>query len=300
MATAPSKSDLIKSYLTKIEELEVQHNRVIQDLLQKKLSKLQAYEHDLETKLTKLEQMENVNMQPVAFASADVLPQIPALSDLIPRNPVTSRLGPLANTLSVPSMTHSPLLETTTSAPAELQSTPRASEGDLTASYLRNTARNGLNQNVARRPESNNGKIGVAAHCTKEAAGDSTEGDTDEPEKYEDPYENFTFKCAHCKFETKWKQNLGRHMKIHKGEREFSCPHCTKRFVQKSNLKAHVRTHTGERPFKCVLCKKSFATSSNLKTHLKTKHESEGKRPLILDPEAFSTQLLSQQRNRMG
>ena len=34
---------------------------------------------------------------------------------------------------------------------------------------------------------------------------------------YEDPYENFTFKCAHCKFETKWKQNLGRHMKIHKG-----------------------------------------------------------------------------------
>eukprot|EP01083_Nonionella_stella_P055360 146048_1 len=88
-----------------------------------------------------------------------------------------------------------------------------------------------------------------------------------------DDYANFTFKCRYCNFETKWKQNLTRHSKIHTGEKNFPCTICGKKFNQKSNLKVHVRTHTGEKPYECNICLKRFAASSNLKTHRKKNHD---------------------------
>eukprot|EP01084_Bolivina_argentea_P227127 383626_1 len=80
------------------------------------------------------------------------------------------------------------------------------------------------------------------------------------------------FKCTHCNFSTKWKQNLSRHAKIHSDEKDFQCAICGKEFKQKSNLKVHSRTHSGEKPFACKICKKQFTTSSNLKTHKRRKH----------------------------
>eukprot|EP01084_Bolivina_argentea_P184906 318895_1 len=82
---------------------------------------------------------------------------------------------------------------------------------------------------------------------------------------------DFTFKCKNCSFETKWRQNLTRHLKIHSGERDFACSVCGRKFNQKSNLKVHSRIHTGERPYQCNICLKKFAASSNLKTHRKKK-----------------------------
>ena len=122
------------------------------------MSKLKELEDDLEAKLSKLEKMEN--MHPVAYSSSDILPKIPALSDLIPRNPM---FGASASTSSsnpsVPSLVNSPLFENlrkSVDAASSDSSSQTATRGatdntqmDLSASFLRNGSRNALNSNIA-------------------------------------------------------------------------------------------------------------------------------------------------------
>ncbi|XP_070792240.1 gastrula zinc finger protein XlCGF49.1-like [Pituophis catenifer annectens] len=59
---------------------------------------------------------------------------------------------------------------------------------------------------------------------------------------------------------------LGRHKKLHTGEKPFKCG---KTFAQRVTLISHKMIHTGEKPYKCMERGKSFTYDSGHRSHKK-------------------------------
>ncbi|XP_077497619.1 uncharacterized protein LOC144108215 [Amblyomma americanum] len=76
------------------------------------------------------------------------------------------------------------------------------------------------------------------------------------------------YKCPFCTkaFAHQW--HLGRHVRIHTGDRPFRCHVCPMAFNQKSTLIGHLRRHTGDKPYQCHLCRMVFSWKSTLVKHL--------------------------------
>lgn len=85
-----------------------------------------------------------------------------------------------------------------------------------------------------------------------------------------DSNQPITFTCTICNKIFAHKDNLTRHYKLHKNEKDFKCNVCGKCFAQSGNLKAHMNTHSNLKPFVCE-CGKRFNQKSNLNTHRKKK-----------------------------
>ena len=64
------------------------------------------------------------------------------------------------------------------------------------------------------------------------------------------------FKCAMCKFSSKIRGNLKKHVKsVHNKEKPFKCEICQNSYSGKSYLNIHKRTvHANEKPFQCEIC----------------------------------------------
>ncbi|XP_053577412.1 gastrula zinc finger protein XlCGF7.1-like [Bombina bombina] len=77
------------------------------------------------------------------------------------------------------------------------------------------------------------------------------------------------FLCSDCGKCFTLKSSLIRHQKLHTGEKEFVCSECGKCFTQKPHLIRHQKSHTGEKTFLCSDCGKCFTLKSTLDNHMK-------------------------------
>ena len=66
------------------------------------------------------------------------------------------------------------------------------------------------------------------------------------------------------------KINLGKHLKIHSGEKPNKCNQCDYASSRVYNLRIHLKTHSGEKTYKCNMCDYASSRADVLRTHMKT------------------------------
>ncbi|KAK7080348.1 hypothetical protein SK128_009307 [Halocaridina rubra] len=77
--------------------------------------------------------------------------------------------------------------------------------------------------------------------------------------------------CSYCGKAFHNKSNLNRHLVVHTevaGRKDFPCGVCGKEFSSKSSLKVHMLSHTGEKQYKCTYCKRAYYLKTHWKTHM--------------------------------
>lgn len=82
------------------------------------------------------------------------------------------------------------------------------------------------------------------------------------------------FRCHHCSYESKRKQDLLVHVMRHSGKRDYACDKCSATFVMLEHLQTHNKQyHTVDVLRSCQLCGQLFESRRTLVKHLATHRE---------------------------
>lgn len=77
------------------------------------------------------------------------------------------------------------------------------------------------------------------------------------------------YSCHSCGYQTRRKDHMENHVRVHTKERPFACRHCGWTFSDPCNQRRHERKHTGA-CYRCVICFRTFMRKKYLTDHLKT------------------------------
>jgi KRAB domain-containing zinc finger protein len=99
-------------------------------------------------------------------------------------------------------------------------------------------------------PKTFKSKIGLLAHLTQKHASNTK-----------------VLRCKTCSYETKLRDGLKRHEKIH--NKTLKCPKCDKKFATKWFLNEHFNTHGDAKDYKCDQCSYAGKSRRNLNCHKK-------------------------------
>ena len=81
-------------------------------------------------------------------------------------------------------------------------------------------------------------------------------------------------KCKLCKYSSKYKCNLGRHIGTHTGANPQKCSLCEYETRYRSALCHHIgRKHPDASLFKCAVCGQAFGTQTQYRSHLSGEHQ---------------------------
>jgi DNA-directed RNA polymerase subunit RPC12/RpoP len=81
------------------------------------------------------------------------------------------------------------------------------------------------------------------------------------------------FYCALCKYQSKDRSNLNKHLRIHSVKQSYICATCGKMFSDPSNMKMHEKRHKEKMSYACKECGQKFAAANNLHDHIE-RHKS--------------------------
>ncbi|KAK6486148.1 zinc finger X-chromosomal protein-like isoform X1 [Huso huso] len=82
--------------------------------------------------------------------------------------------------------------------------------------------------------------------------------------------------CRHCDFKISDPFILSRHiLSVHTKDQPFACKRCKRSFGQRNDLKKHVKVHRGRRMYQCQYCDYSTADASGFKRHVISIHTKE-------------------------
>ena len=105
---------------------------------------------------------------------------------------------------------------------------------------------------------------GLRAHKVKH----EIEEGTISPEKLQ-RIEDKRMDCEVCGKPFYNQSNYDRHMKGHKGIKEFQCNQCGKAYTSKRSLEQHIDViHLGKKSFVCNICNQSFGRTTTLRVHM--------------------------------
>lgn len=112
----------------------------------------------------------------------------------------------------------------------------------------------------------------MCRHCKLRLSMSTLDNILDHCKMCQSMQKKFSYQCYQCEYETKYRNDMRKHVRRYIGDMPFLCSYCDFKSVTKGNMLIHIRKHTGEKPYKCGFCPYTAACVKLLYRHNKKRH----------------------------